>query len=237
MKVNGIDISVYGARQHSVKFGYASLANSSEWQSGDIAPLLLRSAAGFKEITVSIILKGESRQEIWRNGSRLISALLEPGIITLDGFDHKYMVYLKNADQAESSIHRWHKAELTFCGYEFSDQKTAVSTETSFQINCGATLKTPAVLELTPPIGYVSTTVYGLTKNRLNGENMPIIVYNLEKDKTVSIDGETGLITQGGKNKAGDVVLYDLPALEPGINEILTDHEIRTAVKYKERFI
>lgn len=237
MKINGTDISVYGGRQHTVEMGYSSLSNGSEWQDGDLAPFLLGTTAGFKEIKVSVILKGSSRQEIWNNGSRLVAALLEPCDVTLDGFDHHYMVCLKNAEQAETSIRRWHRAELHLRGYEFAEQKTAMSAEQAFQITNNGTLKTPAILEVTAPIGYVSASVYGLTKNRATGENQPITISRLEKGKTVIIDGETGLITQDGANKAADVALYDLPALTPGSNEITADHELSIAIKYKERFL
>lgn len=238
MRINGIDIAIYGAKQHTVEMGFADIGNKSEWVEGNSMPLMLAGTIGFKTIKVTVILEGNSREEIWQRGNCLISSLLKPSVVTLDGFTHNFYVYLKNAVQAEEALQRWHKATLQLVGYEYADQTVVTVSGTVFRINNPGTLETPAVLELTPAIGKVSMAISGFTRDSISGKAKPMIIRGLTMNKTIVIDGETGLITENGENKFKDVELYDLPSLLPGINEIITDQsDVLMVVKYKPRYL
>ena len=238
MRINGIDIAVYGARQQNVEMGYAEIANSSEWPEGRASPMMLPGTVGFKKIRVGIILKGDSRADIWSKGSQLLSQLIQPCVVSLDGFNNNFYVFLRNVSQAEQSIKRWHKATVELVGFEYGNQIVQTGINTTFEVDNPGTILTPAIIEITPSIGIISAVISGIVRDAVTGEDKPIILQNLSKDKTVIIDGETGLITEDGVNKFADVELFDLPSLLPGKNEIITDNSNMTIViKYKPRYI
>jgi hypothetical protein len=216
---------------------YSSLSNSSEWTNGDLLPFFQNSLPGFKKISVTVVLTGTSRQGIWTNAGKLVASLLSPSVLELDGFEHNFMVYLSNAKQTEQMLKRWHKAKMEFYGYEYSDTKYVVKSASTFSVTNEGNLRTPAIVEIISNIGLVSATIYGLTKNRLTGEDMPIIINGIDAGKTLIIDGEEGLITQDGSNRAGDVVLYEMPYLMPGENKVVMDHELIITIYYKERYV
>lgn len=237
--IDGVDISVYGAKQHNVEMAYGEIDNKSEWPEGSNIPIMLCGTSGFKKIKVGVVIKGNSRDEIWKNGNRLITSLMKPSIVKLDGFINNFCVYLKNISQAEQAIQRWHKATLELIGYEFGNQVSVSASETTcIEVENEGTLTTPAILELTPTIGKVSVTISGVVRDSITGEDKPIIIQDLTMNKTVIIDGEKGLITEDGVNKFADVDLFDFPSLLPGINKIVTDQkDVNVVVKYKPRYL
>lgn len=240
LRINGTDISLYGAKQHTVEMGYGEIKNNSEWVDGCNTPIMLSGTTGFKKIKVTVILKGDTREQIWKNGSQLIAQLLNPAVVELDGFSHKFCVYLKNVSQAERDIQKWHKATLELIGYEFGNQMTITvpAEKTVFEVINEGTIETAAILELTPAIGKVSMTISGVVRNPFTGEDKPVTIQNLKKDVPIVIDGENGFVTEGGINKFADVDLFDFPSLLPGRNKIVTDQkDVAVVVKYKPRYI
>lgn len=218
--------------------GFLNISNESEWVEGSVSPILLNGAVGFKKIKVTVIIKGTSRENIWENASNLVASLLNPATIKLDGFSHEYYCYLKNASEAEMSLKRWHKATLELYGYEYAQQVVVTTSSKVTTITNEGNLITPAVVEITPSIGKVDLTLCGLVRNEVSGADEPIIIRGLEKDKTIIIDGESGLVTVNGENKFKDVILKDLPSLLPGNNIVSFDKEdILLTIKYKARFI
>ncbi len=238
MTIDGVDIATYNARQWTVQPGFSSLENKSEWIAGTLSPFMLKSTTGLKSMKVTVTIRGSTRQEIWSNAQRLVSSLLEPKEIRLDGFDHIFFMYLKNASQAERSLNRWHKATLELVGYEYGDEISMVAQAETIVINNMGNLVTPAVIEIVPVIDQVSIAVSGVVRDAVSGEDKPIIIKELTKGKTIVIDGENGLITEDGINKFPDTEIWDLPSLLPGINTITVNKYVQQMrVKYKPRFI
>lgn len=115
---------------------------------------------------------------------------------------------------------------------------TANGNGTMFEVENKGTLTSPAIVEITPTIGLASVIINGLVRDTVTGDGRPIIIQNLTKNKMISIDGETGLITENGVNKIADVELYDLPSLLPGKNKIVTDEKnIVITIKFKPRYL
>lgn len=237
MTINGVDISVYKAKQWNVQMGFSGLSNESEWIDGAISPNMLNTSTGFKTVKVSVVIRGRTRQDIWNNAGNLVAALLKPCEITLDGFTHKFLMYLKNATQAERSLQRWHKATLELVGYEYGAEVSTTTSAKEFIITNEGNLMTPAIVELTPLIGLVSVTITGLVRDGVTGEDKPITISKLTKDKKIVINGETGLITEESGNKFSDADIWDFPSLLPGENKITVDKDVTVTVSYKPRFI
>lgn len=237
MTVNGIDITAYGAQQWNVSQEFAELSNESEWIEGTITPFMLKTITGFKTLKVTVMIRGSTRQGIWKAASNLIASMLQPSVIKLDGFDHSYYMYLKNAEQAETCLKRWHKATLELVGYEYGSAVTVTTSARELAITNEGNMETPAVIEITPLIGLVSVTITGIVRDTLTGADKPVSVKELTMNKTVILNGETGLITEAGANKFAKVELWDLPSLLPGTNNITVNQDVTLKVTYKPRFL
>ena len=59
MKINGIDIARYGAKQYRVDFGQSELKNDTEWIERAALPIFSANYNLFKELTVKLIVYGE----------------------------------------------------------------------------------------------------------------------------------------------------------------------------------
>lgn len=238
MTIDGMDIKEYGAQQWNVTPAYASITNNSQWEAGSLNPLILPGTAGLKKIKISVLIHGTSRQDIWAKGGKLVTRLLNPSIIKLDGFEHYFYLVLINPSQAESSIKRFHKATLEMAGYEYGDEVVVSTSAKGITIVNDGNLEAPAAIEIVPQIGKVSMEITGIVRNRLTGEDKPVTVQKLTKDRKIIIDGETGLITEGGVNKFPDVTLWDLPSLLPGENAIAWNQDaIDVTIKYMPRYL
>lgn len=236
MKIDGTDVSEYGIRQWNVTPDYSEISNESEWIAGAPEPLMLTGKAGFKKLKVSVMICGGSRREIWERGSSFIAQLLTPRELQLDGFEHSFFVYLKNASQAETSLNRYHKATLELIGYEHGEEITASTTSRTLIVNNAGNVRTPAVVEIVPVINLASLTLTGLVRDERTGADKRIVISDLTNGKRIVIDGEAGLVTEDRQNKFKDVELWDFPTLKPGTNTITADKDIRLSLRYKPRY-
>ena len=241
MQINKIDISRWHARQWSVSIGNHAITNSSEWSRGSPDPFLIGGTIGFKTIKVTLLLKNSTREFMTMDRSNIVAALMEPADITLDGFSHRFKAVLSKDASFEETVgyrqDRWHKLTLELQGYEYGPE-ISVSGITTLKIVNPGNLNTPAVLELLPGISTVPVTLQGICRDPTTGEDDPVTVRNLTTNKKVIIDGESGLITQEGVQKAGDVDLWELPLLAPGENTITCDNaNITMTVRFKPRYM
>lgn len=243
MKINGKDTEEeFGLQQWRVEMGFLEIKNQSEWVEGALSPIMLKGMTGFKKIKVTVMIRGSNRQEIWGKSGSLIAELLSPCDIQLDGFDHHFIVYLSNPSQTETSLNRWHTATLELIGYEQGSEVEVKTSAKDFIVTNEGNLETPAVIEFTPLIGLVSVTLNGFIRDSNTGEEKPIIIRNLTKNKTVKIDGEAGLITENEVNKFKDTEIWDFPSLLPGRNHITMEclesqQELaEISIKYKPRY-
>lgn len=244
MTIDNTDISKYGARQQNVEMSYGEIKNRSEWPEGNLLPIMLPGTVGFKVIKVGIVLKSNSntytRDYIWKMGSQLVASLIKPAVVTLEGFDHSFCVYLKNAAQVEHSLQRWHKATLELVGYEMSGQYTTRTWEgvSNWVEKNDGSLITPAILKITPLQDMSYLTIRGLVRDPITGKDEYIVVKNLKEGRIITIDGETGLVTENGENKFADVEMYDFPSLLPGDNRIVVQEPgAKVTLLYRARYI
>lgn len=233
MTVNGIDISLYGAAQQwNVEPGFSSITNPSEWIANAPLPLLLPGSTGLKKIKVGIVIKGVDRDEIWRNSGRLISNLIQPAEVKLDGFRNTFQLVITNAGQAESSLNRFHKATLELTGYEHGERATNefsnLLSGSVVKVDNKGTKEAAAVINISysNAQGYGPAELGGLVRVHETGETKPIRM-TINAGYIYTIDGETGLITKkygaSGREESGfyDInEIWGLPTLKPGSNRI-----------------
>lgn len=237
MKVNGADVKeIYGVEQWNVTPAFSTLKNESEWNEGDLQPMLFESTVGFKKISASIVIRGSNRDDIWKKSTEFISKLIKPCEMQFDGFEHYYYMVLTNASQAEQSLKRWHKATLKLQGYEYGAEIAEATSKRTITINNIGNLKAPAIIEIVPLINLVDITISGAVKNLLTDESKDIVIKDLINGQKIIIDGESGLVTQAGENKFNDVDMWDFPMLMPGSNTITVDKDVELAVRYKPRY-
>lgn len=226
MKINGKDVAVHNAKQWNVTIGNASISSDSTWARGSPVPVLFKNIFGFKTLKIVLIVKGKNREDICQNVSDLLAEMLDTVELELDGFTHHFKGYLTKSTHEETALQRWHKLTLELQTYEFgtvTEQQGKFSgiPAVSMAVRNAGNIITPMRIEITPTAGIASLTISGACPDPETGEDQKIILKNLTTGKTVALDGETGLVTEGEKLKSQDVELWELPAAKPG-NTTLT---------------
>lgn len=239
MKIDNFNISECKAKQWNVTMEHNEIKNDSEWVRGSPVPAFFKNTIGFKPCKVVVLVKGKSRDEILENRSNILSRLLEPVILTLDGIDHKFYGILTKHSITEDSIQRFHRLTLEFSGYEMDDEiLNSFSSTTTFTVENPGNITTPAVLEITPQIGISELAISGLCRDPETGEGQDITIRELSTEKKIVIDGESGFMTEDGANKFKDIDLWELPTLLPGVNNITcSTKNIAVTIRFKPRFM
>lgn len=210
MKIDGIDIRKYNAKQLTVDIQPPKIAIETEWIDGAPVPLEFETFIKAGTLKLSILFRGNSRNQIVRNVSEFMALLTHGVLIQLDGYKGYYKGKLTDDGLSKTIVKTRYTVNLTFSGYMIDDEiKNTYTDRRTAQFEVLGTRDAPCVLEITPTVGMVEYCVDGF------GDD-PIIIQNLEAGKTIVIDGESGTVTQDGKNKFGDVDLWDFPVLKRG---------------------
>lgn len=238
MLIDNINIAQFSAKQWNVKVGHSEIENASEWVPGRLVPVFFRSRSGFKEIEITLLVKGKNREAIISNRGAVLSLLMETRTLTLDGFTHKFRVILKKSSATESSISRFHKLVLTFYGYEFGEEVIEMFESTAnIQIQNTGTVYTPLYLEVTPLTAMEELTIAGVCKDQSQVKDEVVILKNLSAQKSIVFDGEIGLLTEDGVIKQ-DADFWSLPCLAPGVNQIdFSSGQVNVTLKWRPRYM
>ena len=237
MLIGEWDISNARAKQWNVSVGSHALSSDSMWDSGSVVPVMFRNKIGFKTLSVTLLVYGDDRQGILNNRSLVLSHMIEPVQLTLDGFANYFYGILTKATPEETAMNRWHKLTLEFNCYECGSEVVLMSSGTdTMSVSCTGNIETPAVIEITPQIDISALTVYGICKDRNTKEDLPVVISNLKKGKKIVLDGEIGIFTQDGAT--GDIDIWEMPSLDPGDNTITTDNIwVDIMVRFRPRFM
>lgn len=238
MLIGEWNIEEANAHQHRVTYGTSSISNSSEWTKGSYAPVLLGNTIGLKTIKTVLVVKGKDREEIIRNKNLIISKCLEPVMLTLDDYQHKFWAVLKKSDTEETSMRRWHLLTLEWNCCECGDRITQTyESEKEVIINNPGNITTPVIIKILPQIGTSTLNITGLARNNLLNETYDIVVKNTEINKEIILDGENGLVTENGEIKAGEVEMWELPSLMPGENTVTVDETVSLTISFLPRYL
>lgn len=251
MLIDTWDISNARAKQWTVTPGHHSVNNESEWVRGSPAPVLLGSGIGFKKMKVALLVYGNGRQAILDNCGTILSRLMAPARLTLDGFAHKYHGVLEKHSLTENPLNildlrknRCAKLALEFNCCEYAAQQDgspyaeSASGVTRTVITNPGNILTPAVVEITPRIGLAELELTGICRDPGTLEDLPVKVKNLAAGKKIVLDGETGLMTENGALKAFDIEIWEIPTLRPGQNPVtLSSDRLDITVKYYPRYM
>ena len=234
MNINDIDISKYNARQWRVEFSQSDMKNESEWVRGSPLPFFDGNYLGFKEVTVTLLVYGSSREDIRNKISDITALLLNPADLYLDGYTRRFRGILAKStvrENSDSARKRFQALELVFDAYEYGEeQKTRAEGATQIQAVNPGNIISPAIIEITPQIGIAELTITGICRDSSNGTDLPVTVRSLTSGKTVVLDGVNGLITEDGQLKDADI--WELPSLLPGTNNItLSSNRMNVTIK------
>lgn len=240
MKLNGWDIKEADARQWRVTPGFHSVSNDSEWSRGSSVPVLFRNHPGFKTLKITVLVKSDGgRQVILNRCSELLSHLLEPTEIELDGFEHKFFGILTKHTHNEKVMGRWHLLTLELNGYEFGAEiSQTFSGATDFTVNNTGNIIAPAVVEITPQISAEEIVLTGFCRDFHTEKELPVTIRELTTGNKIVLDGETGLFTEGGRLKTGDIDIWEIPSVLPGNNKItVNNNRMDIKVRFRPRFM
>lgn len=231
MRIDGEDISKYGAREWNVEPSYSAITINSEWPEGSLTPVMLPSKIGLKKFKITLMFKGKSRYEIWNNSRKLCTRLLKPATVSFDTImesDRAFNLVLTNPEQIEASPDRFHKTVLEVMGYEFlltGAHAELTTYGTSFDIVNNGNVTVPVVIDIRTDDMEVSTgRIFGFTYDSLTNENKAILFYP-ERKSILTINGRTGLIENSYdftalKNAFDKVDMPGVPVLRPGKTRI-----------------
>lgn len=220
MKIGNIDIATFGAKQQRISIDHAAINNNSEWAAGSAVPYFERNRVGMKPIAVELLVKGSGREEIIHRCSNILALFLDEAELTLDGYGHKFRAILKNHSRTETSMRRWHILKLDFEGYEHGEEVVA-SGKSNIAVTNPGNIESPCRIEITPKLSLSEITLTGICRDSYTGEDLPVTIKDLETDKTIIIDGLSGIITQDGTLK--EVDMWKLPSVLPGDTVVTCD--------------
>lgn len=233
MLINNIDISKYNARVLDVNIQNSNISNLSDLDiKNKLIPLFLQSKVALNNITVTLLINSLDKRQYYLDKSNLLSNMLDSFDIYFKDRNLKFKCVLVNqADQASLRQIRG-RFQLTFIGYNLENEVAqTINRVTSKTIDVTGNIKVPIKLEITPVIDMIDLKITGLSEDSL-------IVKNLKTNKTITIDGIEGTVTQDGINKFEDTDMWEFPFLVPGKNNItLSKDTCNITIKYNPRFI
>ncbi len=221
MRINGKNISAFGARQWRVTFGQPDTKNDTEWIKGSVLPYFSDNSVAFKELNVTLLIYGNGREQIRNRISDITALLLSTAKLELDGYTRKFTGILTKSNVKEGNDlarHRYQTLELQFDVYEYGQMRSvSAAGSTEITINNPGNVVSPASVIVTPLVGMAELTLAGICRDT-DGEDIPVTIKNLTTGKSVVIDGIEGIIEEDGSPK--DIDIWALPSLTPGENKI-----------------
>ena len=235
MLVNNIDISTLNIKLLTVDIQNREITNNCRWNAKAINPTFAENELGFKNIKLTLLCKGNNRQGILDNISKLVNEFTrnKENTVVLDGYYNNYICSISKSQTNKTKSKTRYTVDLELIGYEEKKNETflKISDTDNHTINNNGTSITPCYLEIAPTYSYDSLTITGLSDD-------PIKINNVSANKKIIIDGYTNKITEDEINKFNDVELFEFPRLNVGSNTVkMSDSRATLTVKWKERFI
>lgn len=229
MKVNGIDIRKYNAKQLKADVQPASFKANTEWLEGAATPHEFETEIQYGTLKLTILFRGRGRSEIVQTVSEFLAQLRQRAELKLDGYKGSYI-----GDIASNHLDKTKQANryiltMQFNGYLADEEVVNVykgAREAKFMTL--GTRPTPCIITVHPTTDLQLLTISGF------GE-YDIIIRDLKKDVEVIINGEKGKVTEGGLNKFGDCDMWEFPVLKNGVENDITFSSNRCNIEIKYR--
>lgn len=232
MKINGIDIRKYDAKQLTADVQPPSFSNSYEWPTGAALPTEFETEVQMGHLKLSIYFKGKDRNNIIRAASEFMSNFTKACKMELDGYAGTYIGFITTNDYEKKNVKQRYIVNLEFDGFFVDDDLSIIfDGKTSASFYKVGTRDTPCVVEV-----YAKNTLTNYTIAGLGDDD--IIVESLTAGKTVVIDGKTGLVTIDGANAFDKVNIWTFPVLKTGETALkFSDTKARVTIRYTPMWI
>lgn len=122
MKIDGIDIRKYNAKQLTVDIQPPKIAVQNEWIDGAPVPLEFETFIKGGTLKLSILFRGDSRSQIVRNVSEFMALLTHGVVLQLDGYKGYFNGKLTDDTLAKTIVKTRYTLNLTFTGYMIDDE-------------------------------------------------------------------------------------------------------------------
>lgn len=232
MKVNGIDISKYDAKQLTADVQPPSISANYEWVTGAVLPMELESEVQMGHVKLSVYLKGKDRDGIIRSASELMANFTKASDLEIDGYTGKYRGFMTANDYAKTIAKDRHILNIEFDGFFYDEEQEIVfdGTDSAIFSKVG-TRDTPCVVEIYAKSDLTNYIVRGFGDDE-------IVVASLAAGKTVIIDGINGLVTMDGENAFASVSLWEFPKLTSGeISLTFSQTQATVTIRYMPMWI
>ena len=174
MKIEDADIREYGAKQLTVEFAPPKTSVTVELPDGALIPTETETYTPLSELTVGVLFRGENRNEIQRNVSNFNAALQSGKVLTLDGYERKFMAYLQDNSLNKTITKKRYTAEFKFTGYWFGEEVQLKFKDTHEAVfEALGNRETPCKLTIVA-LEYIS-------KLKINGFSDEITVENIDR--------------------------------------------------------
>ncbi len=210
MKVNGIDVRKYDAKQLIVVISPPSIAVNYEWLTGAKMPTEFETEVKMGHLKLSVYFKGKDRNSIMRMMSEFMANFTKSCILELDGYKGKFKGYI-TADNYEDTISKQRKKlNLEFDGYFYDDEVEitfdSVMKGSFYMIG---SRPSPCILEITAKLTLTNYVITGFGTD-------DIVIEKLAIGKTIVIDAIKGIVTLDGNNAFDIVDLWEFPTIKSG---------------------
>ena len=149
MKINGIDIRKYDAKQLTADVQPPSFANSYEWLTGAALPTEFETEVQMGHLKLSIYFKGKDRNNIIRAASEFMSNFTKACKMELDGYKGTYIGFITSNDYEKKNVKQRYVVNLEFDGF-FVDDDLSITFDgkTSASFYKVGTRDAPCVVEV-----------------------------------------------------------------------------------------
>lgn len=206
MKVNGIDVRKYNAKQLTVEVLPPSISLNYEIIPGALTPIEFDTDIPLGKINICMYFRGEDRNKIIRQMSAFLANFTKACNLDIDGYKGKYRAFATSSDYDKMKVKNRYKLNIVCKGYFYDDEVTleyeGVKNATIERIG---TRKAPVTIEIQAKHNVEDFVIEGFEDN--------ITIEHLSEGQTITIDGESGLVNMSGVNAFNLVDLWKFPAI------------------------
>lgn len=193
MKVNGIDIRKFNAKQLTVDLHPPNIAVKSEWVEGAAIPHEFQTQVQYGTLKLTILFRGSSRSEIIRSVSEFLSLMVKRSELQLDGYKGIYVGDMTSDGIEKTRIPTRYILTLQFNGYMTDTEVVNIYRGVpGAKFTTLGTREAPCIIEVMPLASMQRYVISGF------GED-DIILSNLTKGEAVTIDGKKGTVRNVAK--------------------------------------
>lgn len=232
MKVNGIDVRKYNAKQLTVEIQPPAAAVNYEWMTGALQPTEFETDVTMGHLKMCVYFRGRDRNSIIRTMSEFMANFTTACDLEFDGYKGKYRGFLTADDFEKTITNKRYKINLEFDGYFYDDEIAVIfDGATSGCFYMVGSRKTPCIVEVYAKSALTNYAIKGM------GDD-DITVQSLASGETVIIDGIKGIVTISGANAFDKVSLWEFPSIKTGGTALtFSNNRARVKIRYHPMWI